>query len=635
MSKVIGIDLGTGNSVVAVVENGEPHVIVNAEGNRTTPSVVGFVDGGERKVGEAAKRQQITNPKNTISLSKRFIGNDFKAMEKYLSKFPYEVIKNESNLPIFKLSTGKTYTPQEISAAVLQKMKKTAEDYVGEEIKDAVITVPAYFNDSQRKATKEAGEIAGVNVLRIINEPTAAALAYGVDKLNKDMKIIVVDSGCGTTDISILEISSGVFEVLSTNGDVFLGGDDIDKLIMDKLIQEIKTISNKDISSDPMALQRIKEAAEKAKIELSTSLTTEINIPYITVNNNDPIHLQFTLTRAMFEEMIKPFVEKTIDLTKEAIKKANVSVDEIDEVLLVGGTSRIPALQSALKTIFKKDPNKSINPDEAVAIGAAIQGSVLSGEQTGILLLDVTPLNLNITTMGGIATTVIEANTTIPVTKSEVFSTAVDNQPSVEIEITQGNRSQAKDNKKLGTFILSDILPAKRGVPQIEVSININANGIMEVTATDKGTGKSQNIRIEGSTGLSKDEISKMKADAEAHADEDKKIVELQEFYNKVESTIYMTEKSVNEDLKDKISDEDKTAVNDALLNLKTLYNVKPEEREKEKIETALEDLNKKWYEISAKLYQQTQDASVNASNTTESNESVDEVEPEEVINVE
>lgn len=609
MSKVIGIDLGTGNSAVAVMECGIPKIIVNSEGNRTTPSVISYDKAGERKVGESAKRQAAINPKTTVHSIKRFIGCSYSDALPYKDKFAYDVVEGKNNVINIKVD-DKLLTPQEISAAVLQKMKKTAEDYLGEPVTDAVITVPAYFNDSQRTATKEAGEIAGLNVKRIINEPTAASLAFGLDKLDKDMKILVFDSGCGTTDLSVLDIGSGVFEVLSTNGDVFLGGDDIDNMIIDWLAEQGKTNFGTDLRKDPMALQRMKEVAEKAKIELSNNSTTEINLPYITVVDNIPQHLVTTLTRAQLENMLQPFVNKCVTLCDGVLEKANLKKADIDEILLVGGTTRIPRIQKMISDYFGKEGNKSVNPDEAVALGAAIQGAVLNGEQAGIVLLDVTPLNLNITTMGSVATCMIEANTTIPVKKSQVFSTAVDNQPAVDIEITQGNRSMAADNKKLGTFVLDGIAPARRGVPQVEVTFSLDANGILEVTAVDKATGKSQNIRVEGSSGLSKDEIEQMKADAESHAEEDKKKTDRLAALNMAESSIYQTAKLMDE-MKDKLSEDQKTSLTTALDNLKAVYEVKDEDRNMDSIEAAAKELENVWHKVSAELNQNTADSSV------------------------
>lgn len=621
MSKIIGIDLGTGFSCVSVMENGTPKVIVNAEGDRTTPSVVSFEKNGERKVGSPARRQAIVNPTTTVFSAKRFIGCSYDETKQYANKFPYKVVKGKNGLAAFEID-GKQYMPQEISAAVLQKMKKTAEDYLGEEVKEAVITVPAYFNDSQRKATQEAGAIAGLDVKRIINEPTAACLAFGIDKLNKDMKVLVFDTGCGTTDLSILDLGSGVFEVLSTYGDVFLGGDDIDNYIVDYLAEEGIKQFGTDLRKDPMAHQRLKDEAEKAKIALSSTTSTDINLPYITVVDNVPKHLALTLTRAQLERLMQPFLDKSIELCKGVLDKANLKKSNIDEILLVGGTSRIPKLQEVLKDFFGKEPNKGVNPDEAVAMGAAIQGAVLSGEQQGIVLLDVTPLNLNITTMGERATCMIEANTTIPTKKSQVFSTAVDNQPAVSIEVTQGNRSLAKDNKLLGTFNLDGIAPAPRGIPQIEVTFSLDVNGVLEVTAVDKATNKEQHITIEGSSGLSKDEVDKMKADAEAHADEDAKRIERLDKLNEAEQAIYRTEKSI-EDLKDKLSEDQNKELHERLDSLKAVYNVKDEDRNMDDIEASVKSLNESWYKISSDIAQQMKDSSISPD--------VEEVQAEDV----
>ena len=603
MGKIIGIDLGSTNSAVAVVENGTPTIIVNSEGNRTTPSVIGYDKSGERVVGETAKRKAVTNAKNTVELIKRFIGNNYSTTKDFKDKFTYEISQGPNDTVRVKIN-DKEYTPQEISAAILQKMKKTAEDYLGEEVTEAVITVPAYFNDSQRTATKEAGEIAGLTVKRIINEPTAAALAFGIDKLNKNMKILVFDCGGSTHDVSILEIGDGVFEVLSTKGDMFLGGNDIDNLIVDWLGAEGKKQCGVDLSKDAMALQRLKEAAEKAKIELSTATNSEISLPYITVADNVPQHLNCSLNRATFNNMISGFVDKAMNIAKDALAAANLKPTDIDEILLVGGSTRIPLIQEEIKKYFGKEGNKSVNPDEAVALGAAIQGSILAGEQTGILLLDVTPLNLNITTMGNVATCMIEANTTIPTKHSQIFSTAVDNQPAVDIEVTQGNRSLAADNKYLGKFILDGIAPARRGVPQIEVTFDIDANGILKVTAVDKATGKSQDIRIEGSSGLAKEEVEKMKAEAEAHAEEDKARIERINVLNGAESTIYNHEKTL-ESVKDKITEEQKSKLDEALENLKSVYNVKDEDRDLDAIKAAQENYFKTWYEVSEALNKQ------------------------------
>ena len=603
MGKIIGIDLGSTNSAVAVVENGSPIIIVNSEGNRTTPSVVGYDKSGERVVGETAKRKAVTNAKNTVELIKRFIGNNYSATKDFKDKFTYEISQGPNDTVRVKIN-NKEYTPQEISAAILQKMKKTAEDYLGEEVTEAVITVPAYFNDSQRTATKEAGEIAGLTVKRIINEPTAAALAFGIDKLNKNMKILVFDCGGSTHDVSILEMGDGVFEVLSTKGDMFLGGNDIDNLIVDWLVAEGKKQCGVDLSKDTIALQRLKEAAEKTKIELSNTTNSEISLPYITVVDNVPQHLNCSLNRATFNNMISGFVAKAMNVAKDALAAANLKPTDIDEILLVGGSTRIPLIQEEIKKYFGKEGNKSVNPDEAVALGAAIQGSILAGEQTGILLLDVTPLNLNITTMGNVATCMIEANTTIPTKHSQIFSTAVDNQPAVDIEVTQGNRSLAADNKYLGKFILDGIAPARRGVPQIEVTFDIDANGILKVTAVDKATGKSQDIRIEGSSGLAKEEVEKMKAEAEAHAEEDKARIERINVLNGAESTIYNHEKTL-ENVKDKITEEQKSKLDEALENLKSVYNVKDEDRDLDAIKAAQENYFKTWYEVSEALNKQ------------------------------
>ena len=612
MGKIIGIDLGSTNSAVAVVENGTPTIIVNSEGNRTTPSVIGYDKSGERVVGETAKRKAVTNAKNTVELIKRFIGNNYSTTKDFKDKFTYEISQGPNDTVRVKIN-DKEYTPQEISAAILQKMKKTAEDYLGEEVTEAVITVPAYFNDSQRTATKEAGEIAGLTVKRIINEPTAAALAFGIDKLNKNMKILVFDCGGSTHDVSILEMGDGVFEVLSTKGDMFLGGNDIDNLIVDWLVAEGKKQCGIDLSKDTIALQRLKEAAEKTKIELSNTTNSEISLPYITVVDNVPQHLNCSLNRATFNNMISGFVAKAMNVAKDALAAANLKPTDIDEILLVGGSTRIPLIQEEIKKYFGKEGNKSVNPDEAVALGAAIQGSILAGEQTGILLLDVTPLNLNITTMGNVATCMIEANTTIPTKHSQIFSTAVDNQPAVDIEVTQGNRSLAADNKYLGKFILDGIAPARRGVPQIEVTFDIDANGILKVTAVDKATGKSQDIRIEGSSGLAKEEVEKMKAEAEAHAEEDKARIERINVLNGAESTIYNHEKTL-ENVKDKITEEQKSKLDEALENLKSVYNVKDEDRDLDAIKAAQENYFKTWYEVSEALNKQDQpvDSSAN-----------------------
>lgn len=600
MSKIVGIDLGTGFSCVAVVEAGEPKVIINSEGKPTTPSVISFVKD-EIKVGEAARRQAVMFPKETVSFIKRFMGEKYDDVLDEVKRAQYKVVKGPNGMARVDIN-GKLYSPEELSAMILQKMKKTAEDYLGEKVKDAIITCPAYYNDTQRQAVKNAGEIAGLNVLRVINEPTAASLAYGVNT-DKEQKIIVSDIGCGTTDFTVLDIADGVFEVNATDGDTHLGGDDFDQVIINWLLEEFKGEYGVDISGDSMAMQRMKEASEKAKIELSSSTTTEINLPYISSVNNAPVHLVRTLTRAKFEQMSDTLIKRIIDKCKSCLTKSKLKPNEVDEIILVGGSTRIPAIQDAIEKLFGKTPNKSVNPDEAVACGAAIQGAVLSGDSNmgDILLLDVIPLSLGIETLGGVFTKLVEANTTIPVTKTEVFTTSMDNQPSVEVKVLQGERPMAKDNKQIGIFHLDGILPALKGVPQIEIKFDIDANGILSVSATDKGTGKAQSIRIEGSSGLSKEEIEKMKAEAEANAEADKKELEKIQILNQAESTIFMTEKQIK-DFGDKITEEQKSELENGLTALKDAF----EQKDVEACKSCIEILSNTWHKISEEIYKNT-----------------------------
>ena len=630
MSKIIGIDLGTTNSCVSVMEGNEPVVIPNAEGKRTTPSVIAFVEGGEIKVGDPAKRQAVTNPTKTVYSVKRFMGNKFSESKKETDRVPYKVVKGDNDTPRVDID-GRLYTPQELSAMILQKMKKTAEDYLGTSVEEAVITVPAYFNDAQRQATKEAGEISGLKVKRIINEPTSAALAYGLDKKGQDQKIVVFDFGGGTHDVSILELGDGVFEVLSTDGDTHLGGDDVDEKIIDWLADEFKKDESIDLRKDPMSLQRLKEAAEKAKIELSSSAQTEINLPYITATDSGPKHLVRTLSKSKFDQLIDDLVKRTIDPCKTAIKAAGLSKSDIDEIILVGGSTRIPAVQDAVEKFFGKKPSKGVNPDEVVAVGAAIQGGVFTGDVKDVLLLDVTPLSLGIETMGNVMTKLIEANTTIPTKKSQVFSTAADNQPAVDIRIAQGERPMYPDNKEIGRFQLADIPPAPRGVPQIEVTFDIDANGILNVTAKDKATGKEQNIRIEASSGLTEQEIEKMKKDAEANAEADAKAKETVDKLNSADAMIFQTEKQLKE-FGDKLSDDKKKPIEEALEELKKSF----ESKDLEKIDPALEKINEAWKAASEEMYKAQQNQQGQAQQpadeqSADNSDNVEDVDFEEV----
>lgn len=629
MGKIIGIDLGTTNSCVSVMEGNEPVVIPNEEGRRTTPSVVGFLDNGERKIGDPAKRQAITNPTRTVASIKRFMGNRFSESTNEVARVAYSAVKGDNDTVRVDID-GRLYTPQEISAMILQKMKKTAEDFLGHEVTDAVITVPAYFNDSQRQATKEAGEIAGLKVQRIINEPTAAALAYGLDKKHQDSTIVVYDLGGGTFDVSVLELGDGIFEVKSTNGDTHLGGDDFDQVLIDFLADTFKTQENIDLRKDPMALQRLKEAAEKAKIELSSSTDTEINLPYITAVDGVPKHLVVKLSRSKFEQLADSLVKRTLKPCEDALKDAGLSKNDIDEIILVGGSTRIPVIQQAVEDFFGKKPNKGVNPDEVVALGAAIQGGVLSGDVKDVLLLDVTPLSMGIEVMGGMYDVVIESNATIPTKKSKTYSTAADNQPSVEIHILQGERPMARDNRPVGRFILDGIPPSPRGVPQIEVTFDMDANGILNVSAKDKGTGKEQNIRIEASTGLSKDEIEKMKAEAAANADVDKKTRENAEKLNAADSLIFQTEKQLTE-FGDKIPAEKRTAIDTSLAELKAAHG----SQNIEQIDAASEALTQAFSAASQDIYAAQQDANGGSAEGGATANPTDESASEDVTDVE